>query len=263
MACSREPRFVGGVWGPYFSAMVPGYWLTEGGQSATGALVDHVISTHAASGELAKEAERGGRTIYELLSARLAALAGGALPRGSRPRGEAGIARLAAHRHVLPYFHGNRSPRANPALRGVIAGLRLDGSADELALTYLATIQGLACGTRHILEAMNQAGYRIETILACGGGTKNPLFIQAHADATGLPVALPREPEAVLLGSAILAAVAAGRYANVPAAMAAMSAAETVIRPDPALRDFYQGKYEVFGKMHDHWQSYERIMAGR
>lgn len=28
-----------GVWGPYLSAMVPGLWLNEGGQSATGRLV--------------------------------------------------------------------------------------------------------------------------------------------------------------------------------------------------------------------------------
>lgn len=28
-----------GVWGPYYSAMVPGLWLNEGGQSATGKLV--------------------------------------------------------------------------------------------------------------------------------------------------------------------------------------------------------------------------------
>ena len=39
MAVAREARFVPGVWGPYYSAMVPGRWLAEGGQSATGALV--------------------------------------------------------------------------------------------------------------------------------------------------------------------------------------------------------------------------------
>lgn len=36
---SRDPIFVPGVWGPYFSAMVPGFWLNEGGQSVTGKLV--------------------------------------------------------------------------------------------------------------------------------------------------------------------------------------------------------------------------------
>lgn len=81
MAVTRSPRFVPGVWGPYYSAMVwlwlacdishartvgsftaiddvitlqvPGYWLLEGGQSSTGSLLDHVINTHPASAALA------------------------------------------------------------------------------------------------------------------------------------------------------------------------------------------------------------------
>lgn len=36
---NQEPVFVPGVWGPYFSAMVPGLWLSEGGQSVSGKLV--------------------------------------------------------------------------------------------------------------------------------------------------------------------------------------------------------------------------------
>lgn len=48
MAVSRQAKFVPGVWGPYWSAMVPGMWLNEGGQSATGKLIDHVIESHSA-----------------------------------------------------------------------------------------------------------------------------------------------------------------------------------------------------------------------
>src|SRR5687767_3607687 len=36
MALSKEARPVAGVWGPYFGAVLPGAWLNEGGQSATG-----------------------------------------------------------------------------------------------------------------------------------------------------------------------------------------------------------------------------------
>jgi len=46
MAVSREPLFIKGIWGPYFSAMIPSMWLTEGGQSAVGALIDHVVFRH-------------------------------------------------------------------------------------------------------------------------------------------------------------------------------------------------------------------------
>ena len=49
MAISKEAQFVPGVWGPYWSAMIPGWWLNEGGQSATGKLIDHIIDTHPAT----------------------------------------------------------------------------------------------------------------------------------------------------------------------------------------------------------------------
>jgi len=49
MIVNENKIFVNGVWGPYYSAMVPGFWLNEGGQSATGKLLDHVIDTHPAT----------------------------------------------------------------------------------------------------------------------------------------------------------------------------------------------------------------------
>lgn len=42
--------------GLFSVAMVPEYWLTEGGQSATGALLDHIIENHVASPRLANQA---------------------------------------------------------------------------------------------------------------------------------------------------------------------------------------------------------------
>src|SRR5439155_21869307 len=101
MAVSPQPRFVPGGWGPYYSAMVPGLWLTDGGKSATGALVDHVIASSAAGAALAGRivsAGPAGSTVHTLLNARLtelaAAVAFPALP--------------TRDLHVLPYFHGNR-----------------------------------------------------------------------------------------------------------------------------------------------------------
>lgn len=48
MIVSEKEVFVKGVWGPYYSAMIPGMWLNEGGQSATGKLLDHIIDSHPA-----------------------------------------------------------------------------------------------------------------------------------------------------------------------------------------------------------------------
>ncbi len=52
MATAPETRFVPGIWGPYFGAMLPEMWLAEGGQSATGALLDFVIENHAYAAKL-------------------------------------------------------------------------------------------------------------------------------------------------------------------------------------------------------------------
>jgi FGGY-family pentulose kinase len=254
MIASREPRFVPGVWGPYFSAMIPGLWLTEGGQSATGALIDHVIKSHARFAELDAEAKSTSTSVYALLNARLDALS-----EASRAPFPAALGREL---HVLPDHHGNRSPRADPTLRGMVSGLKLDDSADALALLYLATIQGIAHGTRHVIDAMNANGHRIKTLYASGGDTKNPVFLREHADATGCSIVLPKEPEAVLLGSAILGVVASGDRPSIVSAMGAMSGASSVIDPSKgAVADFHANKHRVFLRMHDDQMAYRALMA--
>lgn len=35
-----------GIWGPYVDAIFPGFYLHEGGQSATGILLDHIVKSH-------------------------------------------------------------------------------------------------------------------------------------------------------------------------------------------------------------------------
>jgi FGGY-family pentulose kinase len=252
MAVSREPVFVPGVWGPYFSAMVPGLWLTEGGQSATGALVDHVIASHARGAELAREAAARGTSPQALLNERLDALAEKAPFR----------AWLARDLHVLPDHHGNRSPRADPTLRGMVSGLSLESDLDALALLYLATVQAIAHGTRHIIDAMRDAGLPIETIVACGGDTKNPLFVREHADVTGCRIVLPEEPEAVMLGAAILGRVACGDSPTVVDAMAAMDhAGETIEPAGGEVADYHAKKHRVFLRMYDDQIAYRAAMS--
>jgi FGGY-family pentulose kinase len=252
MAMSSEPRFVPGVWGPYRSAMVPGLWLNEAGQSATGSLIDHVITTHGAYPALAEHARQSGKTVYQLLNHRLTALAAEApFP-----------AMLTAGLHVMPDFHGNRSPRAEPSLRGMISGLSLSAGPDDLARLYLATIQALGYGTRHIVETLGTHGYAIDTIMAAGGGCRNPVFLREHADASGCAIVLPEEPEAVLLGAAMIGAVAGGSYADISAAMAAMSRSGTIILPgDAPTRAYHDAKYAVFQRMYHDQTVYADIMA--
>lgn len=58
-----------------------------------------------------------------------------------------------------------RSPNADPNAKGMVSGLNLDTSERQLALQYLATVQGLAYGTRHIIEHCNEHGHKVRMIL--------------------------------------------------------------------------------------------------
>jgi FGGY-family pentulose kinase len=202
MALTKDPVFVKGVWGPYQSALVPGLWLLEGGQSATGSLIDHVVETHPCYQLALQQAVEQGLHVHGYLNTVLQAEAS--------KRGLACVALLTKQLHVQPDFHGNRSPRADATLRGAVQGLRLgDNSVDALAVLYLACVQALAYGTRHIIEEMAAKGVHFDCVMACGGLTKNPLFLQQHANITKLPFVLAESQETVSLGAAIAARAAA------------------------------------------------------
>ncbi|KAK9076822.1 hypothetical protein SSX86_005156 [Deinandra increscens subsp. villosa] len=255
MAVSRSKLFIPGVWGPFWSAMVPEVWLTEGGQSATGALLDYVVDNHVASSHLANHAASQNISLFQMLNNLLVQM----MPDMGTPF----IAALTADLHVLPDFHGNRSPIADPNAKGMVCGLNLDTSERQLALQYFATLQGLAYGTRHIIEHCNEHGHRIDTLFASGGLSKNALFIQEHADIIGCPIILPRESESVLLGAAILGAVASKKYSTLRDAMKALNAPGQVIHPskDPRVKKYHDAKYRIFRQLYEQQLSHRSIMA--
>ncbi|KAF3786782.1 Ribulokinase [Nymphaea thermarum] len=143
-----------------FSAMIPHYWLTEGGQSATGALLDHVVENHVAATHLSNRAASQHVSLYELLNKILESTA--------NELKAPFLASLTKDLHVLPDFHGNRSPIADPKSKGMLCGLTLDTSERQLALLYLATLQGIAYGTRHIVEHCNAHGHKVHNSLLLG-----------------------------------------------------------------------------------------------
>lgn len=236
MASSAGAAFVPGVWGPYYSAMVPGLWLNEGGQSAAGAAIDQLVHFHPAAVEASAAAKAAGTSLVDWLAGK-AAERSGALSHAVR---------LAEGLHVVPEFLGNRSPLADPEARGLIAGLGMDRSVDNLVGLYVAGVCGLGYGLRQILAAQAAAGVAIDTIVISGGAGQSPLVRQLLADCTGVVVAASRSPEPVLLGAAMLGAVAGGGYADLATAMPAMSGLGDVYRPDAALRGLHDGRYAAF-----------------
>jgi len=238
MASTAEPRFVPGVWGPYYSGMIPRLWLNEGGQSAAGAGIDHLVRSHPAHAAALVAARACGVELLEFLEQR-------AVSRFSTPGKAAWLARDV---HVLPEFLGNRSPYADPDARAVIAGLNLDDDLDSLTRLFVAGLCGLAYGLADVVDAMRAQGIPCGLMVISGGASRSPLVRQIMADTTGLTVALPTSSEPVLLGSAILGAAASSTYGSITEAMRSMSRIGGVTGPtDDRAASFHAQKRRVYG----------------
>ena len=240
MATTSEPCFVPGVWGPYYSGMVPGSWLNEGGQSAAGAAIDHLIKSHPAYNEAAATAHGGGMEILEFLERRV-------VSRAASP-GEAAL--CARDIHVLPEFLGNRSPFADPDARAVVAGMDLDVDVCSMERLFVAGLCGLAYGLADVVEAFRSHGVDSDLMVISGGAGRSSLVRQIMADTTGLTVAVPETQEPVLLGAAMLGAVAGNAYGSIGEAMTSMSAIGCLSEPTaPGLADFHRTKRKIHGLM--------------
>ena len=254
MATTTKPCYVPGVWGPYYSGMVPELWLNEGGQSAAGAAIDHLIRSHPASAEAKASADAAGLGILEFLEQRIVSRAGGI--------GAAAL--LARDIHVLPEFLGNRSPYADPDARAVIAGLDLDAGIDSMERLFVAGLCGLAYGLADVVDAFRSNGVDPRMMVISGGAARSPLVRQIMADTTGLTVALPETQEPVLLGAAMLGAVAGGGYRSIADAMARMSAIGRLSDPTaPGMADFHRSKRGIYRLMRELEREGRAAMRGR
>lgn len=237
MASSQEPLFIPGVWGPYHSAMVPGLWLNEGGQSSAGAAIAQLLSLHPAAPGAHRQANSRGVSLPD----HLMTLACEAAPTLSQ------VAERAGSYIVVPDFLGNRAPHADPSARAIIAGLGMEHDLDSLIALYIAGLTGIGYGLRQIIAASTAAGATIDVITVIGGAGRHPLVAQTLADCTGCTVIRPRQSEPVLLGAAMLGAVASGDVKDIGAAMSAMSGGGESLTPATGpMADLHARRFRIF-----------------
>jgi FGGY-family pentulose kinase len=258
LAMSKEPVFVDGVWGPYRDVLLPGFWMAEGGQSATGELLKHVLETHPAYNETMSMAESFNTSIYDYLNSHLEELK----EKSNAPT----ISYLGRHFFFYGDLWGNRSPIADPTMTGSVIGLSSDRSMDGLAIYYYATMEFIAMQTRQIVETMNKAGHSITSIFMSGSQCQNKVLMELMATTCGMPVLIPRYVHAAVVhGAAMLGAKAAsadkeGKTEELWSIMDRMSKPGKVTRPGKNEREkkLLDVKYEVFLQQCKTQQSYRK-----
>ena len=216
MALSEEERLIPGVSGIVQGSIHPRKLGIEAGLAAVGSLFDAI-------------AQRANRPIVEL--AREIA--------EYRP-GQTGLMRFA-------WDNGDRSVLADPKLRGITLGWRLNHSAaDEL----FAAIEGTAFHTRIILERLEEYGAPIARVIHGGGiPQRNDVLNRVYADVLGKPVLVPAK-DTTSLGSGVFAFLAAGAFATVEEAQSALTPGYRVIEPTAEGVRTYTELFEKFRELY-------------
>ncbi|KAI5778943.1 FGGY family of carbohydrate kinase [Geopyxis carbonaria] len=258
LVMSKDPVFVPGIWGPYRDVLLEGRWLAEGGQSCTGNLLHNVVTIHPSYNTAFEAAKVESTNIFEYLNKHLDAM--------RQQQNAPSISYLARHFFFYGDKHGNRSPIADPRMRGSVVGLSMDKSVDDLALQYYAAMEFIAQQTRHIVDSLNKSGHEITSIFMSGGQCKNDVLMHLIANATGFPVSIPRYIDAaVVLGAAMLGAKAASSNTNgetegLWTIMDRMSHTGRVVYPTDNANEkkLLAAKYEVFLHMAKSQQTYRQ-----
>ena len=110
---------------------------------------------------------------------------------------------------MLPYFSGERTPINDPKAKGVIFGLTL---AHSRAHIFKAVLEGIGYGVRHHLDVMESIGARPRQVIAVGGGTQSPVWLQAVSDIGNVVQQVPAVTLGASYGDAFLAGLGSGAF---------------------------------------------------
>ena len=235
---------VPGISGAVRDGVLPGSYWYEAGQSSVGDCFAW-FADNCVTEDYTKEARERGISTQSLLTEKASEL----MP---------GKNQVLA----LDWWNGNRSILNNTDLSGMIIGLTLKTKPEEI---YRALIESTAFGMKEIILAFNEKEIPIQEIRVSGGiALKNPLAMQIYADVLNMPLTVIATTQGPALGSAILAAVAAGYYNSAEEAIYAMqSKIDKIYQPCPENVKAYEKLFLTYHNLHEFFgKEHTEIMAG-
>jgi len=204
-------------WAPW---LFPGQHAVLAGLATSGAL------THWFRDQLARDLQP--ETAMSVLAAEAA----------SSPPGAGGLV-------FLPYFSGERTPLYDSHAKGVWFGLNLTHRRGDM---YRALLEGIAFGTNHVVETYRDAGVSLKAIHAVGGGVRNPVWLQATSDVSGLKQTLLKSNLGASYGDAFLGALAVGDVDV--GAITRWNPVQGQVAPEVERKALYSRQYGVFRELY-------------
>lgn len=238
MILGNEEKIVPGMCGVVEDGIVPGLQGFEAGQSCCGDHFEWFVN-NCVPENYYEEARRKGIDIHKLLSEKAQTL----------DVGESGLL-------ALDWWNGNRSVLVDADLTGVILGCTLSTKPEEI---YRTLIEATAFGTNMIIETFEKNGVPVRELYACGGiAEKDEFMMQIYSDVTNREIKISDSSQTVALGSAMFAAVAAGKnrggYESIYEAAQKMSKVKKEsYRPNSKNVEKYLKLYEEYKLLHDYF----------
>lgn len=148
----------------------------------------------------------------------------------------------------LPYLMGERSPLLDENARGGFFGLSAMHTRADL---IRAVMEGVAYSQKQCLNILHDMGIVTDTMMACGGGGRSPLWRQMLADLYGCPVQTAKAAnQGPALGAAILAGVGTGLFPSVEQACETIVIPDTVVQPIEENSNRYLPYYELYRSLY-------------
>jgi xylulokinase len=146
-----------------------------------------------------------------------------------------------------PYLTGERTPHADPDVRGAFVGLDAGHERGDLVR---AVLEGVAYGLRDSFELLRELGVAPASGRLSGGGARSELWTRIVASVLELPLEKTAVEEGAAFGAALLGGVAAGTFADVGEAVAGCVRVGASVDPDPAWVPAYREGYERYGRLY-------------
>lgn len=148
----------------------------------------------------------------------------------------------------LPYLTGERDSATGPFASGVFFGMRRYHTKTDFVRSVL---EGVVYSMRYLYDALKENKLQLSEIRMGGGGVNISAWPQLFADILGVPVSIPPIKEMALVGNAMLAFTAGGRFSSFAEASANMLRPGQIIEPDVAAMKIRDSHYAFYKNLRE------------
>lgn len=151
----------------------------------------------------------------------------------------------------LPYLTGINPPEYYPDARGAFLGLSLGHSKIDMAYSVM---EGVACMLHNNLKYCEEAGIAVERIVSSGGGANSKVWNQIKANICKKLLLVPKEKNASAFGAAMIGAVDAGIFHDLPEACKACADFSDTYFPEVNEQTTYERRFKQY-------ENYKNLLA--